>query len=323
MYSRCAALILIAGFSAAAPVPRSKSSPGVIVFSTMEQGTPVLLSFEPSGTPKDTVAFPEKSTVLKVRLNPDRRTAALTELGDLRVKANVQGTLVSTLRILDATGGRAEPVTVAENLFDVSAAWSPDGRRLYYSAVNPDFDGKKLQKGEVVPFRTWAYDTARGESTVLDLPPEHAVADVSPNGKTLLTTTTEFGTEAQEIHTVPLDTMKPEKLFGPRVEWTPPRYSPDGKRVVLIDTSGPNGKTATRVVIVDVSTRTETPVNLPTGSERRYQEVCWSPDGRRLAVKWFEVRPPDYPYHVTICDTDGSNAIELAKRPTLSGLDWR
>jgi Tol biopolymer transport system component len=50
----------------------------------------------------------------------------------------------SSLYVTDTATGKARPVVEASNLTDVQAVWSPDGRRIAFSATMLDEDGNRM-----------------------------------------------------------------------------------------------------------------------------------------------------------------------------------
>lgn len=170
----------------------------------------------------------------------------------------------------------------------------------------------------------------------LKLPPEHQVVDVSADGKTLLTKTSEHESPKQMVFVVPVATLKPEPLSDtPLVLAYSPRFSPDGKRVLwakVVEGQLTNPEVS-GVFITDVATKKDTRVKLPDGVGG--SQFCWSPDGKRIAMSGersvSNMKGADTISEVTVCDADGSNAKVIVTRgpskqnsdERIRGLDWR
>jgi len=73
----------------------------------------------------------------------------------------------ATLYVTDVATGKPRPVVEAKNFTDLHACWSPDGRRIAYSATLLDNDGNRA--GETSLFVT----DADGKNTVTVLTEMH------------------------------------------------------------------------------------------------------------------------------------------------------
>ena len=127
------------------------------------------------------------------------------------------------------------------------------------------------------------------------------------------------------------------------------RFSPDGRRVLFgmreDEKSEEWLKTLPRLFVLDLATKEKRELaDVPLNAS--ITEVCWSPDGKRLAYKWRPVPLPlakkrfqdltdderavETEEFVVVADADGKNAKVVAsdKGPLvnsviLTGLDWR
>jgi Tol biopolymer transport system component len=266
------------------------------------------------------------------RLSPNGKRLAATRLGPfLRVDSGPWTPIHLWVFDLESKDGSAE--ALAGVVRSPTAAWSPDGTKLYVSHVDPAKDAVAPPKGELVPMVCWVYDFATKRKTPLALPSGHAVMDVSPDGKSLLTVEVDLHiSDASRSFVVPLDTLKPRLLA--KDEFNARRFSPDGKWV-LGNRAEKDGKIP--LVAVAVAGGAERSIPLVDGATWALS-VCWSPDGKRIAYNWLEEVPPPpgvrlppvnprkfHVSRVTVADADGRNAKTIIRDESgkVMHLDWR
>ena len=218
---------------------------------------------------------------------------------------------------------------------------------MYGQEIDPEKAGDELKKGQKFPAVSWVYDLKTKTRTRLALPAGHRVEDVSPDGKTLLTVTSDVGIMKRQTYLAPLDTLKPTPIG--KEEFNGMRFSPDGKRVLGSRHSGwsegtPQGPLgivvrveAHGLAVLSLTDKTETAVRLVEGASSA-SGACWSPDGKRILYHWHEEipQPPNTPMpvgagkwqasRVTVADLDGSNAKTIIRREhnqSITGIDWR
>lgn len=326
-----------------APVPKAEPREGVLLLSSFSEHHPLEV-LKPDGetvtAAKPTAAF----NPWLAKLSADGKRAAFAEPAADSGRG-VNGWAKFQIRWLDLEAKEFDPKAIADEAYLPTVAWAADGNRVYGSHVDPEKLQAAPKQGQLLPFQTWVYDPATGKKTPVKLPPEHAVVGASPDGKTLLTRTTEFGNPKQVLYLTPVATLQPEK-FGdaPVVGLDAPRFSPDGKRLLWARRSGVGNAAGTPgVYVTDVATKKETKLDLPKEVEASgVHHVCWSPDGKRIALYWYEQvpRPKNMPVpaggaapatvaagRLTVCDADGANPKVTHKRDaeggTITGLDWR
>ncbi|MFY7950874.1 MAG: sigma factor-like helix-turn-helix DNA-binding protein, partial [Armatimonadaceae bacterium] len=320
--------------TSAAPVPKAARSEGVIVVSSFGTEKPIEI-VKPDGTAVRVVKPDGWFKPWQTRVTADGKRAVCADMCPT-VERKLKWWTLHAVRWLDLDADAAKPTTITEEVYCPTVTCTPDGTAAYYSHIDETKLGGAPDHGVNLPFETWAFDPATGEKTRLKLPSDHAVLDISPDGKTLLTKTTEFGTDRQEVYLTPLGTLKPEKFCdSPLAVVHTPRFSPDGKRVLWATVpAGPLNPDTTGVFVVEVATRKQTKVTLPPGTQ--VYHLCWSPDGTRIAFHWWEAVPSpnggDTASRVTVCDADGSNPTVVVKREpskprpggneSIRGLDW-
>ena len=307
-----------------APVPKAEPREGVIVVASASKEKPIEI-VKPDGTPVKVIKPDGWSGSHLARVSRDGKRMLWTDQGS--GDATVQFGIPWRIHWLDLEAEKPTAKTIVEDAYLRTAAWSADGKSVYYSRIDP---ANLPRRGDPFIYETWVYDVAAGKKTPLKLPPEHAVLSTSSDGKTLITRTLRFQTEEQVLHLTPLSTLRPESLG----EVVTAAYSPDGKRLLWAKWPDDRDKSDVAVVFVtDLATKKETEVPLPKEVEGRVCDLCWSPDAKRIALHWhtregFPVGRNAWSSasRVTVCDIDGSNAKTIAKREPnedITGLDWR
>ena len=326
---------------------RSPAPPreGVIVVTSFQHGVPIEIR-TPDGKEVRRPAVgsaaapinpgePPVCPLHRPRLSPNGRQVVAVKLGPIP-QGNIGKWTPNHLWVfdLDAKDGPGE--ALMSDLRCPSAAWSPDGRTLYGSNVDPAKVNDAGEKDKPVPMVSWAYDRAIRKQTDVKVPAGHAIMDISPDGKTALTVVTDsLDLGSMRSYLVPLDTGKPRSLS--EKEFNGLRFSPDGKSV-LGNRRGEAGAVPRSVplVVVSVSDGKERAIPLVEGATFAYY-ACWSPDGKRVVYHWHEEipQPPGIPvpvggakWHasrVTVADADGRNAKTIIRREydqPIMGLDW-
>jgi RNA polymerase sigma factor (sigma-70 family) len=320
-----------------APVPRPQPPrEGVIAVTSFSKDKPVEL-FKPDGTPLPVPAFGEARSLWMPRLSPDGKRLAAFQL-DLEADAKGPWTRNQLFVLdLDAKGGPKEPLL--SDARHPSAVWSRDGTKLYGSQIDPDKAADPPENGKPPALVSWVYDPAAKTKTPLAVPAGHAIVDVSPDGKTLLTVTFKgkepFATA--ETYLVPLAALKPRPLSDKVFKGL--QFSPDGKSVLGTRPRGKATDPDPTLVVVSVADGTEREVKVPAAVTGVWH-ACWSPDGKRVAYDWLEkVRllpapgaprvvgdAKEFAWRVTVADADGSDPktiLAAGGGQSVSGLDWR
>jgi Tol biopolymer transport system component len=152
--------------------------------------------------------------------------------------------------------------------------WSPDGRRLLYHV----HDGSEGWYGT-----TWSLDLATKEKQKLPIPETEQVEDWTSHGDWLVTVS---GRHSKEKNGYQLYMMHPDatgerRITQDRSANLHPRFSPDGKQIAYHHfTLAEKGS----LWIVDVEGSNARQI-LAEQENASIGGLCWSPDGRSLAMK--------------------------------------
>ncbi len=218
--------------------------------------------------------------------------------------------------------------------------WSADGTQLACTDY-PDIPEKENENGMV--YTHFLIDVKTKEKTVLKLPNNHLITDWSRDGKYFLTTSTEATKDsyAMRLHLMNRDGTEHKVLTDKTHLSGMGRFSPDGKQVLFVTVPY-----TIKDQKIDFNTATFAVLDLVTGKTTKLvdfqhsadvQQLCWSPDGKRIAFFWRdrlegtpeEINEKETTTAVVVCDPDGKNqkTIAIAKGKgllqTISGLDWR
>lgn len=330
-----------------APAPKAVPREGVIVISSF-QPVPSIEQFTPAGVEvKKSVALGSAAApinpgekpvcpLMLARWSLDAKRLLAIKFGPIP-QGNVGPYTPNHLWVFDrdSEDGPTEPLLA--NIRMPSAVWSHDGTKLYGSSIDKDKETDPVPKTGPYPLICWTLDVKTRVQTPLAIPTGHQIMDLSPDGKTLLTSRpADFENQGLvETYLVPLATLKPKRLKEKSFYGL--RFSPDGTRVVGARIEERKDAPAKwRAVIVSVADGSEKVIRM--GDEvDGVHFACWSPDGKRLALVWHEVipQPPGIPVpvggvqwasRVTICDSDGANAKVIVRREwdrPITGLDWK
>jgi beta-lactamase regulating signal transducer with metallopeptidase domain len=211
----------------------------------------------------------------RMRLSPDGRRAAYSEPKPRFMRDGVHS---GTSDLFFAEMQNPQPVKLME---DASLlAWSPAGRRLLYH-VN---DGSEGRYGT-----SWSLELATKEKQKLPIPETDQVEDWTSHGDWLVTMSGRHEAEKNgyQLYIMHPDGTEQRRITQDRSGNVYPRFSPDGKQIAYVrDTRTENG-----LWVVDVDGSNARQIL----SEQEEQEnganiggLCWSPDGRSLAVKGVE-----------------------------------
>lgn len=224
--------------------------------------------------------------------SPDSRWLAFTRRGasgrSRRWRARANG---SQRRVVSRFG---RPTDVYEASYP---AWSPDGRKLVFTAGYCLRDAE----GEVVMVDDGSTSEPAGETGVFVARRDgskprklRARTDArgpswSPDGRSIA-----FGLPERNPLRSSIAVMNPAGgavrvvRRGLRQSSSPLQYSPDGRRLLLVDGFGRN-----RVSLVDV--RTGRLRRIPQGEHEMIGPVTWTPDGRIAYISTMNIIPPPGP----------------------------
>lgn len=341
--------------STLAPVPRLEPREGVIIVSSFNDDKPLEV-FKPNGNSVLVSKPAGHFHPMNPHLSPDGKMAVCMDLKTVKDKAN--GVIVWNqfdIQIIDLEAPAAKPKTIAEGVYNPSVVWSGDGRTIYYSHIDRDKLAESEAAGKIGSMESWAYNVTDGTKKQLKLPAHHKIEDVTPNGSMLLTSSITAQSHRQALFLTPSSTLTPdrdsvlEKSTLEKGFLFQARFSPDGKHLLMSGVFGdPSAQNPRAVVVVDLDTKKMNRLDLPKEIlERGGNRLCWSPDGKRIAIQWEEKIPkpvsvpvPALPIvpggqagepewtasRVSVCDADGKNAKVIVHREyneTITGLDWR
>lgn len=259
-----------------------------------------------------------------VRVSPDGKFLAhykLLSIGSLsrRVPTDIWAYDLSTGR--QASMGKEIGVVT----------WSPDATEIIVSRSRMD------RKDEKSPGATWRVARDGSKRTRMPIPETDEVDDWSRDGAWLVTVSDRHETSSVGYQ---LYRMRPDGSRALRLTQegrnVHPRFSPDSRRIVYSRDYWMSKSDAHELHVMDVGGGNDHVVLRSEGLED-FEEACWSPDGRRLAVIWTtwqmkdgqKVRRVGEPsrFRIEIMDADGTNRREL-KLPNATMLqlfdpDWR
>jgi RNA polymerase sigma factor (sigma-70 family) len=302
--------------------PAKKPAPGHIYVEAVFP--PNLIRFFAGSNPSCIVAIdPETGKWTKVsdrggivRVCPDGRTVAF-------LKDNEE------LWVCDAQG-KEMPVRLVEKAG--RPTWSPDGKQLVHS------------KGEVVAddgwkTETWQMNADGTERTKLKVPDTDFVEDWSPDGKWFVTLSDRHPPRGRgyQLYVMHPDGSGERRLTKGGGLNCYARFSPNGKRIVYLHQE--RGINSLHVMDADGRNDREILVEKDRVSPHY---VCWSPDGKRLALVLITQprpgatdllgNPLQTTFRIELMDPDGGNRREL-KLPDAEGAaiqlqgvghpDWR
>jgi Tol biopolymer transport system component len=206
--------------------------------------------------------------------------------------------------------------------------WSSDGKHLI--VTREKFNDKKGWE-----FETWRLNADGSKHAKLTLPKTHAVRDWSPDGKWLLTASVSFPlevvpsrlslmrTDGTGEHSIPKERAK-------GVAAREGRFSPDSLRIACLLEKADD--ISIWVSGVDEAKDRKVYESANTASAG----LCWSPEGKRLAVVLYyrvaadrkaPVAVSSLKFRLVVMDADGGNAKEMRLVGTTASFlacpEWR
>ncbi len=190
------------------------------------------------------------------------------------------------LELADADGAR--PQTLLESREPIlSAAWSPDAKRVAYVSF-------ERQKPSII-----LHEIATGTRTVLtDFPGLNSAPAFSPDGKTLALVLSRDGDP--EIYTMNLETRDLKRITRQRAIDTEPSWTPDGKSLVF--TSDRGGKP--QIYQVELATGLTSRLTFDGDYNARGRML---PDGKHLIF----VHRDNGVFHIALMDLERQRLMVL------------
>lgn len=205
----------------------------------------------------------------RLRLSPDGRRVAFSEAKARWTRDGIQG---GTSELFLADLQNPQPVKLMEGASLLT--WSPDGQRLLYH-VN---DGSEGWYGT-----SWSLELATKEKQKLSIPETDQVEDWTSRGDWLVTISGRHTEEKNgyQVYVMHADGTEQRRITLDRSANLYPRFSPDGKQIAYHHFT-PTEKGSLWVVDVDGSNPRQVLAEQENGN---IGGLCWSPDGRSLAMK--------------------------------------
>lgn len=232
------------------------------------------------------------------RISPDCRRLAILDVN------------THTLWIHEVANGTSRKLADLHGL----PVWSPDGMALIVSALPPEVAHPRLADQT---YQTWRFKLDGSPGVRLGLPAADFVSDWSADGCLfLLRTYLKEPEPGTQICLCRPDGTERRQLTAGRAYHASGRFSPDSKQVVYISQSrdgssiwvnGLDGKSPRRIL--------HEPIRY------RYQ-VCWAPDGERVAITRLDTKDNRSTVEVVILKTLERTPLKLPGG-SYGDCDWR
>lgn len=312
----------------------------VVTRANQEKRHQVAELLDPAGKSLGDVRVGELSNAMQPRLSPDGKRLAFLRQRPLK-STEVKGEkwFAVELYVVDLDGKKRPGAPLLVNLRCASIAWSPDGKRLYVSAIPAGKEAIAEQHGQIVPVKTRVLDVATGKEKDLNLPEGHVVCDIASDEKTALTKRIYWHPVDMNCtsYLVPLDTMKPKAITTDENGFEVARFSPDGTRVAGLREEFTKSKVK-GLFVYHLATTRITAVPLPREiAPEKLDHLAWAPDGKRLAILWRGATGrrgglpgagadmAEYAHRISTLDTKGEDVKlirEYKAEVWIYALDW-
>jgi dipeptidyl aminopeptidase/acylaminoacyl peptidase len=298
----------------AAPVPAKRAGEGLLWLRDIKSGK--LVALTPDGKVRRTVDAGDGEFLRG--LSPADNKLWFAGRDGRRPDPNGGRTAGLTLHVREINDG-AEGKDLGLEVTDQSSV-SPDGRTLLVARIKQGGTADRAFE-----FENALVDIATGRKTRLDLPGNHQLFGVAPDGSWVLSFEYVFppekGVPAYRLHKTPAAGGKPKLLTGTITAMYGAAVAPDGRRLLVFgeDTAGKEQLSLRMsAFVIDVEMGKAARI---AGDEKQLWSVgIWSPDGKRIAYAWRERDTTKEnggssngvpPTRVVVCDADGGNSATI------------
>jgi dipeptidyl aminopeptidase/acylaminoacyl peptidase len=294
------------------------------------------------------IPFPRKSNLTNPSISPDGKRVAFialeAPLGRDREFNFLHSVFVFKLH------GEGEGLTFEIN--GQNLVWTPDGKLIVVEAASmKDVRARK--------FTTWLVDVMTKAKTKLDVPEAAQIFSVTPDGKSYIASTYDFGKKQFHLVSISRDGNKVSQLtplaFGIMAppNFINPRLSPDGSRLLFLDIDKEEKlekgmRRFPRLYLYALKTKKREKL-ADTALDAFIWDYAWSPDSKRVAYVWKRMEPGvplanrlgvdgkpkkqkvvETETHLNVADPNGKNTKTILSAKgrtgpaiTLSKLEWR
>jgi dipeptidyl aminopeptidase/acylaminoacyl peptidase len=186
--------------------------------------------------------------------------------------------------VVSASNPAARPVPIDDLYYTRSVfgpSWSPDGRQVVFTT---DMSGR---------FNLWKVSAEGGWPVQLTQSDDVQSSAVwSPDGKWIVFQQDHAGNEMHDLYAIPSDGGEVINLTNTdQIREVAPRWSPDGKTLAI--TYKPKASPVVDIALLDWQTRQVRKLTNEETKDRSWSTVAWSPDGKTIYARRWEVSGQD------------------------------
>jgi TolB protein len=276
------------------PPPPAATLEGKIAFSSQRDGTWQIMAMNADGS--DETSLTKKfGTYARPAWSPDG-----TKLG-VRIDIDTgSGIAVMDVRHENGRLTGSQPVAITDAFAD-SPRWSPDGKKLIYSAA--EGSGGWL---------TYLADITSGTTTQLTGIPENSIdLDWSPDGSRIaFSFYTDAANQVSDLYVINVDGTGLTQLTNtPNIGEAMPAWSPDGSRIAFAAYDNSRGPDYRQDIFIFNSDGTN--LFQLTSDPASDFDPAWSPDGRQIAFASERNANNDANLEIYLINADGTGEMRL------------